>query len=213
MGKRTIDRVLAIAEQKKLSQTTLAKRLGISDQVLTNWKARGMPPRWDRLVADQLGVSIDTLHGRNDPNNLFNVSVPPERANYQLLPEISWVAAGQFDEANDPYAPGAGSRLVETHVPVSTKAFALLVRGDSMEPEFPDGCTIIVDPAVTARSGDYIIARAEDWDQATFKQYRIDAGIKWLVSLNPKYPAIQAPYNSSIVGVVVEMIPARRRFR
>ena len=35
--------------------------------------------------------------------------------------------------------------------------YALRVLGDSMEPEFADGCVIIVDPGYAPRDGSYVI--------------------------------------------------------
>ena len=40
----------------------------------------------------------------------------------------------------------------------SSEPFALRVMGDSMEPEFKDGCIVIVDPASAAAHGAYVIA-------------------------------------------------------
>lgn len=59
---RTIDRVMAIAAHNELSQAQLARLLDISEQTLTNWKRRGMPPRMDRAVAERLGVEIARLY-------------------------------------------------------------------------------------------------------------------------------------------------------
>ena len=59
---RTIKRVLAVAAEKGLSNTALAEVLDISPQRLTNWIRRGMPARFDRIVANKLGVSIDVIH-------------------------------------------------------------------------------------------------------------------------------------------------------
>jgi len=35
--------------------------------------------------------------------------------------------------------------------------YALRVLGDSMEPEFPDGCIVIVDPGYAPRDGAYVV--------------------------------------------------------
>ena len=36
--------------------------------------------------------------------------------------------------------------------------FVLQVLGDSMEPEFPDGCMVIVEPSNQVKSGYFVIA-------------------------------------------------------
>ncbi len=66
--------------------------------------------------------------------------------------------------------------------------FALQVLGDSMEPEFPDGCIIVLDPSDQCIHGMYIMAMVEGvrW----FRQYIRDEEGERLVALNDLYPEI-----------------------
>ncbi len=66
--------------------------------------------------------------------------------------------------------------------------FALQVLGDSMEPEFPDGCIIVLEPSDQCISGMYIMALVEGvrW----FRQYIKDEEGERLVALNDLYPEI-----------------------
>lgn len=41
----------------------LADQLGVSAQVLTNWKARQVPPARFRAIADVLGLTVDQIEG------------------------------------------------------------------------------------------------------------------------------------------------------
>jgi len=70
-----------------------------------------------------------------------------------------------------------------------SEPFALQVLGNSMEPEFPDQCVIIVEPwQYPAEHGMYVMAMVEDtrW----FRQYLNDADGERLVALNKLYPDI-----------------------
>ncbi len=66
--------------------------------------------------------------------------------------------------------------------------FALQVLGDSMEPEFPDGCIVTIDPSDWCNHGMYIMCLVEDtrW----FRQYLNDEHGERLVALNDLYPEI-----------------------
>lgn len=126
------------------------------------------------------------------------------------LPVISSVKAGGWSEAFDPYAPGAASEWLYFEQKFSPQAFVLKVKGDSMEnpgrtPSFPDGSYIVVEPALrgSIRSGDFVVVRHPDWDEATFKQYFRDAGIALLRPLNPRHPVQPMPYDAVICGKVV----------
>ena len=57
---------------------------------------------------------------------------------------------------------------------VGRRAYALRVQADSMEPKFPEGVIIIVDPDVEPVHGSFVIALITDTDQITFKQFVID---------------------------------------
>lgn len=120
------------------------------------------------------------------------------------VPLISWVQAGNWAEVSDPYPPGVADEWINPSTRVSACAFALSVRGDSMEPRFVEGDTIIVDPELEARTGDFVIVRLDDAAEATFKQLVIDGPQKFLKPLNARYPVVPINGNATIVGVVVE---------
>jgi SOS-response transcriptional repressor LexA len=126
------------------------------------------------------------------------------------VPVISSVQAGMWREAVDAYAPGAGQDYIVVQVDLGEHAFALKVRGDSMEPEFKEGDTIIIDPDVKPHPGDFVVARNEDHD-ATFKKYRPrglnDRGetVIELVPLNEDYPVLRSDQSPiEIIGTLVE---------
>ena len=92
--------------------------------------------------------------------------------------------------------------------------FGLVVRGDSMEPKFSEGDTVIVKYQNSASSGDYVVALIEG-NESTIKRIEfMDDGII-LQPLNPAYKAMyfskkdvrELPVN--IIGKVVEL---RARF-
>jgi SOS-response transcriptional repressor LexA len=88
---------------------------------------------------------------------------------------------------------------------VGGRAYALRVVGDSMEPKFPDGVNIIVDPDVRPVHGSFVVAHLADTDQITFKQLVVD-GRSYLKPLNPRYPVMEVDDGVTICGVVRQMI-------
>ena len=82
--------------------------------------------------------------------------------------------------------------------------FALQVLGDSMEPEFPDQCIVVIEPADLAASGAYVFVEVEGvrW----MRQYIADAaGNQKLVALNDLYPEIDlAGTEWKVLGVIVQ---------
>nr|WP_025423083.1 LexA family transcriptional regulator [Sodalis praecaptivus] len=124
------------------------------------------------------------------------------------LPLISWVSAGQWSEALEPYKIDDIEEWPETTVHCSDGSFWLKVRGDSMTSptglSIPEGMIILIDPEVEPSNGKLVVAKLENENEATFKRYVTDAGQKYLKPLNPQYAMIQINGNCTIIGVVVD---------
>jgi SOS-response transcriptional repressor LexA len=145
-----------------------------------------------------------------DHSGLDHGNTEPSDRDLRPVPEISWVQAGRFNGVEDFRPKYAEHPPVWTDRQVSRSAFALRVRGDSMMSPmgggYPDGCRVIVDPAIEPRPGHRVIVRLDGVDEATFKELALDAGVYYLKPLNPRYPVMPMPEGARIVGVVVQTI-------
>jgi len=89
--------------------------------------------------------------------------------------------------------------------------YALRVLGDSMEPEFTDGCVVIVDPGYAPRDGSYVIV--EFAGDVFFRQLVFDGERRFLKPLNPKYGSFELTPPYTIRGGVVQQVGKRRSQR
>lgn len=80
----------------------------------------------------------------------------------------------------------------------------LQVLDDSMEPEFPRDCIIVIEPSEVCAPGAYVIAT--QGDQRWFRQYVKDAeGRQKLIAVNSNYPEIPLENGKfKIEGVIVQ---------
>lgn len=131
---------------------------------------------------------------------------PPMRGD--KVPLISWVQAGEFCRAEDPYLPGQADHWFNCPVFHSESTFALRVRGDSMTAPsgagrtYPEGCIIFVDPMKRSPdNGDRVIACLEGSDEVTFKVYKNEDGKQWLMPLNPLHEPIRERF--SVLGTIL----------
>jgi SOS-response transcriptional repressor LexA len=92
----------------------------------------------------------------------------------------------------------------------AAESFALMVLGDSMEPEFVEGDIIIIEPEGLATDGSYVMAWLdEEW---IFRQLKKSVEGWKLCPLNPKYPEASIPDLSGIKGVIIQKSkPGRRK--
>lgn len=108
-----------------------------------------------------------------------------------------------------PAMPDAGD-VNEASACQAKEPFALMVLGDSMEPEFSEGDIIIIDPEGVARDGSYVLA----WhnEEHIFRQLVVD-GDKWLIkALNDDYPVQQLSGPDAVQGVITQKTkPGRRK--
>jgi len=86
--------------------------------------------------------------------------------------------------------------------------YALRVLGDSMEPEFSDGCIIIVDPGYAPRDGSYVIV--EFAGDVFFRQIVFEGERRFLEPLNPKYGRFELTGPYTVRGRVVQRVGRRR---
>lgn len=90
------------------------------------------------------------------------------------------------------------------------EAFALMVLGQSMVPEFNEGEIIVIEPDGATRDGSYVLACVDEaW---IFRQLRHDAAGWRLQALNPAFAPTPLPDLSAVRGVVIQKaLPGRRR--
>lgn len=198
--------LVAFARKYGLDSTYLSQLLNghrnLGEKAARNLEVKlGWPPRSMDRPLDESGEEAD---GYDRP--------PP---GLRRVPRISFVQAGVWTEAVDPYAQGAGDDYLLTQLDLGPQAFALTVRGESMEPEFKEGDSIIIDPDVKPSPGDFVVAKNAQ-EEATFKKYR-PRGVNEqgeqvieLVPLNDDFPSLRSDYTPLfIIGTMME----HRRYR
>lgn len=184
----------------------LSRLTGIREQQFSHWEtgvrtisnftasrleaARGKPPGW-------MDFDDDPEASAGDPVT-------------RKVPLIAWANAGRRGESMQFNDSDAASWVVHTDVTLDQRAFALKVRGDSMEnssgePSFPEGCIIVVDPSVEAAPGDHVIVQLTTATEAVFKTLEFDGQLYFLKPLNSRYPISPMPADARVVGVVVEV--------
>lgn len=200
------------------TQDAVAKAIGISQSQIGRILRDESQPSFGIVaqLAQLFRVPLDQLiRARNEAggNVIHVVSLPPEQRDGQWardhmgpVPLISWVRAGAFDQASDPFQPGDADRWIPCPVAHSDNTYALTVRGDSMTSShgksYPNGSIIFVDPLrLSPTSGQRIIAKLDGSDEVTFKVYQEDAGVAWLKPLNPEYPLIRQAFR--VLGTVI----------
>lgn len=121
---------------------------------------------------------------------------------YQSTIQFAGLKAGQPQTSID----------IETGTCTEAEPFALQVKGESMAPEFSDGCIVIVDPSAPPTQGAFVIADCGEHGYLLRQLNIEDDG--WNLTTtqqNHSSPEIKiAPDKSAILGVVIQQTGARR---
>lgn len=191
------------------TQKQVADIFGVTPQAVSQWERGEDAPGVESLVkmSDLYGVPMDWLTRRPGAH-----VVTPGGMQATRVPLISRIKAGLWSPSWTPYEHGHADTFLYTDVQVSDQVFALEIDGASMEPEFRSGDAVIIDPRTVPRPGDYVVAKIDNDDEATFKKYRPKGnGVIELVPLNEDWPVliIDAVNQGKIIGTMIE----HRRFR
>ena len=207
-------RIRARREELGLTQEQVAQQVGIKQQSYQAIESGGVKkPR--HLYEISVALKCDMawlLSGKEkDVINVEKIEIHAHQ-----VPLISYVQAGVWTESCE-LRDSTGFEYIMTSLELSDKAFALQIKGDSMEPEFKEGDVVIIDPAIKPFPGEFVVAVNGD-EEATFKKYRelgYDEHERMqfeLIPLNPDYTTMSTlKQQIRIIGTMVEHRIFRRK--
>ncbi|EOW9223422.1 LexA family protein [Vibrio cholerae] len=209
------DLVKSRMKQIGITQDGLAERMGVSQASIARYLNKKREPDIETIAEMMKHVGLDKMLLSSDglveyPDDVIaNVSKIDIQPRYQgRYPLISSVQAGAWAEACEPYELEEVSEWYETTEKVIGKGFWLRVVGDSMTSltgvSFPEGTLILVDTGRECENKSYVVAKLTDVNEATFKQFIVDAGMKYLMPLNQTYKPISINGNCKVIGVVID---------
>lgn len=123
---------------------------------LGRWILDGNNPEdWKPPVRGEISAKLPAFKATVGATSTEPSNISPGPPNQKKIPVISWVQAGGWSDVVDQYQPGYAEEWIDTAATNHPNAFALTVRGDSMEPEFTEGDIITVElPLVHVSHGE-----------------------------------------------------------
>jgi SOS-response transcriptional repressor LexA len=162
------------------TQAEAAKLLHINRSYLSQVE-RGRPP--GQALRDRFLLLERSAAAK--PDNI------PEIKGHGLrnLPILSWAQAGQaidFEQIPNNWEEVVPSDLTDEH------AFAVRLRGDSMEPRLYDSDIVILLPGTAPTNGDTVVANIRDQGPVCkIMHVQLDKKLIKLSSYNPAYPPVE----------------------
>lgn len=211
------ERIKLSRSRLKMTQQQLGDRIGANKASISQWENGVYTPDAKNLsaLAKALSVSVFWLmDGKGDPAGQNLEIAPPD---IHRIPVISYVQAGVWTETSEIREYDGNLVYITTDLELGERAFAIELKGHSMEPEFVEGDIVLIDPDEHPHPGDFVVAKNGE-EAATFKKYR-PRGIGEdghevfeLVPLNDDFPTMRSDrQHIQIIGTMVEHRRRRKR--
>lgn len=209
------DRLRAARQHANLTQGQLAEAIGITQTSISDLeRGKSKGTTFSARIAKACGVSalwledgLGEMLGSDDHNNVSPMLQPHRDA--MEYPVITWIAAGERVESSVSHPTGIADEWLASTENAGPGGYWLKVKGQSMTsntpPSFPEGTPILIRPeGYDLISGKFYIARHTITGETTFKRYNLDAGIGYLVPLNPEYQAVPLDGTWEIIGRAID---------
>lgn len=213
------DRIRRLRKSLGLTQVKLAQMLGIKAPSVVQWESDKTNLSGENLLnaAKLFGVTPDYIlyGGEIEQSAVPNMEIA--QPDIHRIPVISYVQAGVWTAPNEIRECDGNMAYITTDLELGDRAFAIVIRGNSMEPEFTEGDLVLIDPDEPLHPGDFVVAKNGE-EEATFKKYRprgySEDGkeIFELAPLNDDYATMRSDRQPiQIIGTMVEHRRRRRR--
>ena len=200
-----------LMERNGISEADLARSLNVPYNTIRRLVSGfTIDPRIStlKLIANHFNVSLDELTGEDDP------SFSKENHSPYLVPVLNWqdISDPNFQDNFDASAwinwqPIALAPTGE----LSKRAYALETRR-SMQPRFPEGTMLIVDPDTDPIDGDLVLIRIKENDAVSLRELIIDPPDWQLLPIIENSPHLLYDERIyEIIGIVVLTMMHTRR--
>lgn len=177
-----------LIKEKQLLLKDLANLLGKAPAQVSAFAGENPSKNIGDQIAREIERSLDLPRGYLDTPQDKQTNGTILSITGRKLPVIGSIAAGTWCEAVDNFNPGDADEWIEAPGPVGPNAFILRVDGISMEPLFNAGDKVVIDPALEAQPGQYVVAKRLSDHGVTLKQLRQEGSEFYLYALNPNWP-------------------------
>lgn len=197
----------ALMNEVKITVTELARQTNVGQPVIhrmasgetDNPKVGSLSP-----IAKFFNVNISQLIGDEPlPKDRVPGNHNPYYRHWSRLPLLSWEQAASYP---DNFVPSEITSFVSTESNVSEYAFAIRVEDNTMEPRFPKGSLLIIEPHIKAQDNDFAAVYVEGQSKIQFKQIMFDGDDIYLKPLNNDFEINRVSGSYHILGVMVQAL-------
>lgn len=210
---------MEVLPPKKIKGVDLARAVGVKPPSVSDWlsgKSKTMEGENLLKTSKFLDVSASWLAtGNGSPkdkkqkNDIELTNDIHKKLNLNKIPVFDYEQASLWNATRDSEALPLYYTYTDYMGTRPEAVFGITVQGKSMEPEFAEGDSLIVDASLTPKPGSFVIAQ-KDFNNTIFKKYRVLSHDEYgrdifeLVPLNNDFPKLSSlTHEIRIIGVVI----------
>ncbi|QPQ29422.1 LexA family protein [Lysinibacillus sp. JNUCC 51] len=185
-------------DKRGLNQTDMARDLNLPETTVSNWMKASTYPRPDKiqLMADYFNIRRSELT-EEQPTNLIEI-----QPNLAKIPILGTIACGEpiLAEQNVEGYMYEFSELLP-----AGNIFALVAKGDSMEPTIPNGSKVLIREQSEVEYGEIAAVLVNGDTEATLKRVKKQGDTILLMPDNPKHEPYIVDQNNpaKIIGKAI----------
>lgn len=188
-----------------INESELARRTGVGQPVVhricsgetDNPKVATLSP-----IANFFAISISQLIG-DEPLSTDRIpgTFNPEAQGWSQIPLLAWEQILSWPNLTEKSAP---LRAISTDIALGQNSYAVSVRDTTMEPRFPEGTVLIIDPNLNPNNLDFAIVHIDGQNLPKFKQVLIDGEHTILKPLNSDFKTLLLDKPHKFLGVMIQ---------
>lgn len=191
-----------------IKPTQLARRINVPQQTLQRIITGQSPnPHGKTLqpIADFFNISLEQLKGERPlPEEILQDDLPIANPTAKPLSVLEWHQITSF--LQDPQTIDVQDKIL-VDASLNDQIFAVRLNDSSMEPYFPSGAILILDPQKEPEDRHLVLVKIADSESFIFRQLLIDGDYQYLKPLNPDlnaFPMRLLHSKDQILGTMIE---------
>ncbi len=192
-----------LMSREQINATELARRIDLPQPTIHRLLAgKTDDPKISTLhvIAQYFRITIDQLLGNTPLEGINNFK---KSLHSFAIPVISWSDAINSEKFIGNLTEDSWQDWFVIDLEASTLTFGLRSKR-SMEPRFPTGSFLAVDPHAKLQDGDLVIVYYENTDEATIREVLLDGPKQQLLSIQDSSISDELTTNIKVLGVVIQ---------
>lgn len=194
-----------LMEREKINASELGRHIKLAQPIIHRLlTGKNVNPKLAtiRPIADYFDVTISQLIGEDVLVLDDNVG---QGSTWKQIPVLAWNDISSVVEGKQSVVV---SEQVSTDAYVSAAAYAVIIENTGLEPHFPKGAKVVVEPMRKPTDSDFVVVITSEGGDSHIRQVVSDGADSYLKSLNPalsKMNMIRLDEAKVILGVVVQV--------